>query len=120
MTDRPGFYLNKQNNKLMGVCAGIADYTGMDVFLVRILTLLLLFVTGGAVVLIYLIFGMLADPKPVALTSSQLSSADQVPPFELERLRATVLQLEQRVRELETYYTSSSTSLAREIDRLRD
>ena len=30
------FYLDKQNGKWMGVCAGIADYTGVDVTLVRI------------------------------------------------------------------------------------
>ena len=35
------FYLDKQNGKFMGVCAVIADYTGVDVTLVR----------GGAVLL---------------------------------------------------------------------
>ncbi len=47
MTDstprRTKFYLDKQNAKWMGVCAGIADYTGVDVTLVRLGMILLLF-----------------------------------------------------------------------------
>ena len=34
---RTKFYLDKRNGKVMGVCAGIADYTGLDVTLVRIM-----------------------------------------------------------------------------------
>ncbi len=30
------FYLDKRNGKIMGVCSGIADYTGIDVTLIRI------------------------------------------------------------------------------------
>ena len=33
---RTKFYLDKQNKKWLGVCAGIADYTGIDVTVVRI------------------------------------------------------------------------------------
>ena len=31
---RTKFYLDKQNSKWLGVCAGIADYTGIDLTLV--------------------------------------------------------------------------------------
>ena len=34
---RTRFYRDKRNGKVMGVCAGIADYTGFDVTLVRIM-----------------------------------------------------------------------------------
>ena len=30
------FYVDKRNKKWLGVCAGIADYTGLDVTVVRI------------------------------------------------------------------------------------
>ena len=33
---RTRFYRDKRNGKVMGICAGIADYTGFDVSLVRI------------------------------------------------------------------------------------
>lgn len=116
---RSGFYLDKQNNKLMGVCAGIADYTGTDVFLIRLITVLLLFLTGGVVILIYLLIGLLADRKPLDRAAA-MPISQEASPFAVEELRATLSQLEQRVRELEAHYTSRSASLAREIDRLRD
>lgn len=34
------FALDKRRAKIMGVCAGLADYTGLDLLLVRILTVL--------------------------------------------------------------------------------
>ena len=37
MTSR--YYLDKGNAKLMGVCAGFANYTGVDTLLVRIAAL---------------------------------------------------------------------------------
>jgi len=33
---RTRFYRDKRNGKVMGICAGIADYTGFDVALIRI------------------------------------------------------------------------------------
>jgi len=33
---RTTLYRDKQNAKLMGVCSGIADYTGVNVFWVRL------------------------------------------------------------------------------------
>jgi phage shock protein C len=38
-----------------GVCAGFADYLGMDVNLVRVLVALLTLFTGGAGILVYLV-----------------------------------------------------------------
>ena len=43
---RTKFYLDKQNKKFKGVCAGIADYTGVDVTIVRI-GLVILTCVGG-------------------------------------------------------------------------
>ena len=43
---RTKFYLDKQNKKWLGVCSGIADYTGLDVTLVRI-GLVVLTLLGG-------------------------------------------------------------------------
>ena len=44
---RTKFYLDKQNSKWLGVCSGIADYTGIDVTWVRVGTALLTFATSG-------------------------------------------------------------------------
>ena len=54
---RTRFYRDKRNGKLMGVCAGIADYTGFDVSLVRICFLAAIFMSGGSVLPFYFIAG---------------------------------------------------------------
>ena len=48
------FRLNKDRGKLMGVSAGIADYFGWDVTLVRIGWVAATLITGGAPILLYL------------------------------------------------------------------
>jgi phage shock protein C len=47
------FALDRSNSKLMGVCAGVARATGADVTLVRIGTLLSLFLIGPVTILLY-------------------------------------------------------------------
>ncbi len=55
------FRLDKANAKFMGVCAGIANWTQIDVTLVRILWALAIVFGVGAPVLIYLLIGLIAD-----------------------------------------------------------
>jgi phage shock protein C len=58
---RTRFYLDKRNGKIMGVCAGIADYFGWDVTLVRIAFVLAAVCGVGSPVLIYLLIGLVAN-----------------------------------------------------------
>ena len=44
---RTRFYRDKRNGKVMGVCAGIADYTGLDVTLVRIMLVAAILLGSG-------------------------------------------------------------------------
>ena len=55
------FTLDRNHGKLMGVCAGLAKYFGMDVTLVRILFVLGTLVGFGSLVLVYLAIGLIAD-----------------------------------------------------------
>src|SRR5438445_9613508 len=64
---RTRFYRDKRNGKLFGVCAGIADYTGFDVSLVRVCFLAALFMSGGGVLPFYFIAAMVTPTKPHAL-----------------------------------------------------
>ena len=41
MSARTKFYVDKQEGKWLGVCAGIADYTGFDITLVRVAMIVL-------------------------------------------------------------------------------
>ena len=64
MAARTKFYLDKQDAKWMGVCAGIADYTGFDITLVRVAMIVLTLATSGWVFVAYLAAGWLA-PQPI-------------------------------------------------------
>lgn len=56
------YRLNKHDAKLMGVCAGFADYSGLNLLLVRIgLVLLTLCALGPVAVIAYLLIGWLAQ-----------------------------------------------------------
>ena len=56
-----GFRLNKRRGKLMGVCAGIADYFGVDVTLVRVAWVIGTLVGFGSLILVYLAIALIAD-----------------------------------------------------------
>lgn len=49
---------------ISGVCQGLARYLGLDVTLVRVIAVLLLFVSGGAMILVYLILMLLLPYAP--------------------------------------------------------
>ena len=57
------FALDRSNRKLMGVCSGVARSTGADVTLVRIGTLLTLFLLGPITLLHYFAAGWLAPER---------------------------------------------------------
>jgi|JI10StandDraft_1071094.scaffolds.fasta_scaffold06713_22 phage shock protein C len=54
------FALDKSNARFLGVCAGIANYTGWDVTWVRVATAVLTLAGFGSVLLIYLVIAWLA------------------------------------------------------------
>src|SRR3954463_10516771 len=64
---RTKFYLDKQDAKWAGVCSGIADYTGVDVTLVRVGMVILTLATSGWGFLAYLAAAWLAPTKPIGL-----------------------------------------------------
>jgi phage shock protein PspC (stress-responsive transcriptional regulator) len=49
---------------ISGVCLGLARYFGLDVTLLRIVAVLLLFVSGGAMILVYLVLMVLLPYAP--------------------------------------------------------
>lgn len=58
---RAGFRLDKSNAKIFGVCAGIADYLGIDTMLVRIGFVAGALLGFGSFILIYLAVAFIAD-----------------------------------------------------------
>lgn len=61
MTTTGKFRLDKANGKFMGVCSGIAMFTGWDVNLIRIAFVLGTIFGFGSLVLVYLAIGLIAD-----------------------------------------------------------
>jgi phage shock protein PspC (stress-responsive transcriptional regulator) len=58
---RDSFRLDKTNGKLAGVCAGIANYVGIDPLLVRIGFVAGTLLGFGSFILIYLAIALIAD-----------------------------------------------------------
>ena len=61
MTNR--FLINRRDSKIMGVAAGIADYSGIDVLVVRVALVAALLLTGPVVLILYLLTGWLAADR---------------------------------------------------------
>ncbi len=123
---RTRFYLDKQNAKWSGVCAGISDYTGMDVTLVRIGVVLFTILGGFPWTLIaYWIVAAMAPAKPLALydedpAQQKFWQGVRANPRRTARdVRSRFRELDRRLADVEAYVTSSNSRLAREIEELR-
>lgn len=121
---RTQFYLDKQNAKLKGVCAGIADYTGIDVTWVRVGTVALAFLTHFLALAAYFIIAWVAQDKPRGL----YEDADDARFWQGVRsntkrstteVRSKFRDIDRRLADIETFYTSRNTGLASEIEKLR-
>jgi phage shock protein C len=120
---RTRFYRDKVNSKFMGVCAGIADYTGVDVLWVRLAAVILVFSTG-IVIPAYLAIGFLAEKKPAALYADAQEArfwqgVRQSPARTAREVRASYRDIDRRLAEVESFYVSSNPRLSAEIESLR-
>lgn len=61
---REKLYRNGRRAKLMGVCAGLADFYDVDRNLVRIGTILLGWFFPGPVLFLYIMAGLLLSKRP--------------------------------------------------------
>lgn len=122
---RTRFYRDKQNGKVMGVCAGIADYTGFDVALVRICFLAAVFMSGGSVLPFYFIAGWVAPTKPrefdyAGREDQKFWQGVRASPTRAARdIRSRFKDIDRRLADIESYVTTENRSLAREIEQLR-
>lgn len=57
------FLLNRQQGKVMGIAAGLSDWTGIDVLIVRLALILGTLLTGPVVILLYILTGWLAADR---------------------------------------------------------
>lgn len=124
MSSRTKFYVDKQNGKIMGVCAGLADYTGIEAIWIRVGVALLALTTSGTVILAYLLIAWLAPNKPANLYDGPeeqkfWQGVRSNPRRSTAEVRSKFRDIDRRLADIEMYYTSRNTRLADEIDSLR-
>ncbi|MGH8158777.1 MAG: envelope stress response membrane protein PspC [Rhodanobacter sp.] len=114
------FYRDPRHGKLIGVCAGVADYFGWNVTTIRILAIIALFWFNGLAVIAYLILGCMLPTKPDTLYDgdadeeywrSMRRSADDT----FLDVRHRFRELDMKLQHMEGYVTSSRYELDRQF-----
>jgi phage shock protein C len=106
------FEVDRAEGKLLGVCAGIANRTGVDVTLIRVAVVLAALI-GSLVWVAIFYFGAAFVGSQRRRVGSPKRSAERQE--NQERLRSHDL----RMQAIETYVAGSNSRLAREIEELR-
>jgi phage shock protein C len=57
------FLLNREQGKVMGVAAGLADLTGIDAIVFRLALIIGTLITGPVMILLYILTGWLASDR---------------------------------------------------------
>ena len=114
-------YLDKQNAKISGVCAGVADYFGLDPMIVRIATVLIALLGGGLSILGYILLAIFLDAKPLDMFESKKESefwksVRTEPSNTVSDIRYKFRDIERRLRAAEAHVTSPQYNLHREIN----
>lgn len=121
---RTKFYRDKVNGKLMGVCAGIAEYTGVNALWVRLAFIFLNLMSGFMFLLPYFVVGLLANKKPPQLYANSQEQqfwqrVRQSPRRTARDVRASFRDIDRRLADVELYYVTANPRLSEEIERLR-
>ena len=138
-------YRSTSNKRIAGVCGGLADYFGIETWLVRILVVTAFFLLAGPFVIVaYIAAWFILDKRPdsVAVDTHNVVSmgntgkgwyhtdsskieikqkvwqAGQTPKQALNDVSAMFADTERRLRAVETYVTSSTFKLNAELDKL--
>jgi phage shock protein C len=122
---RTRFYRDQRNGKVNGICAGIADYTGFDVTIVRICMIAALFLSSGSILPIYFIAGWITPTKPTEFDTDDREERKfwqevRTSPARTARdIRSRFRDMDRRLADIESYVTTENRSLANEIEQLR-
>ncbi len=125
------FYLDKENAKISGVCAGIADYFGWDVTIVRIGWVVATIFSGWAPMIVaYILMAWLVDPKPpglnyrddgrYAMARAEIDEARRAAgpaarTWQFSDVKTRFNRVEDRLRTLEQVVTSREFQMDREL-----
>lgn len=123
------FYVDKRHKKVAGVCAGLSEYFGWDVSLVRVGAFASIFVAGPFVPIAYVLTSWIAPARPVEVEQEmKLHDREEKefwrkvrsnPRATARSVRLRFRDIERRLAHTEAYLTSPDKRLAREIEQLR-
>lgn len=122
---RQKLYRDSEHAILAGVCAGLAEKHGLPRLVVRLIAVLLLFTPlNFAVVIAYIVAAFAVPRKPADLYRSPEEetfwrSVNRAPSDTFGTMRHRYRELEQRLRRMEAYITSSEFELDRELGKDR-
>ncbi|MBC8158311.1 MAG: envelope stress response membrane protein PspC, partial [Alphaproteobacteria bacterium] len=116
-------YRNLDTAMLKGVCAGIADYFGVDSLVVRAGALVSLFAFTLPTIIVYVVLTKVVPPRPADLYETPGEEAFWTrvrvePTGTVATLRHRFREMEKRLRDVETFVTSPKFRLNREINDL--
>ena len=138
-------YRDTEKGKVAGVCAGIADYFGWELWLVRIIFISGVLLTGSFFFMAYIIGWLVLDKKTPEMArkamntskmkegkgwvcnadddvkvevKSKIWQAGEPPKQAFKDIHNHFGKLELRLRKMETYVTSSEFQLNREFNKL--
>ena len=121
---RTTFYRDKVNGKVAGVCAGLADYTGVDALWIRVGLVVLVLAGSGVPLLAYILIAMMAPVKPAGMYQDDdeqrfWQGVRANPRRSARDVRASFRELDRRLADIELMYTSKNHRLEAEIEKLR-
>ncbi|EGR1859571.1 envelope stress response membrane protein PspC [Vibrio cholerae] len=123
-------YRDPYNGKIAGVCAGLANYFGLEVWLVRILVITAALLGGTFLVLVaYVAMALMLEKLPKQYREDIRSQQEhtlkskpwaqgQAPKELLHTLDRDLCQVESRIRGVEAYVTSEAFKVNREFRKL--
>ena len=107
------FEVDRENGKLLGVCAGLANHTGIDATIFRIALVLTTVLGAFPWTVIAYVAAFLAARRRSSGTAYAPARVSR------EEARERLRSMDLRMQAIETYVTSSNSRLAREIEDLR-
>jgi phage shock protein C len=114
---RKTFRLDRGNGKLMGVCAGLANYTGIDVTLIRVGVVVVTLLGAFPWTLIaYGVAAWAAKPK-----QSRFAEPEEAPVRRVSAkdVRDSMSDIDRRMIAIDAYVAGADSRLSREIEELR-
>ncbi|MCP5079115.1 MAG: envelope stress response membrane protein PspC [Psychromonas sp.] len=119
-------YRIPEQRKIAGVCAGVAERFGYEVWLVRMIVISAFFLGIPFVSVLYIAGWLILDIKPLSKDSyeeavkvkSKIWQQGEPPKVALNKLNTQFQQLELRIQSIESYVSSSEFNLSQKIKQL--